>query len=64
MSTATENDLALLRLVSAREAAELLGYSVSQFDRLKLVEPVRVVENGHRRFRLADVLVLMEKEED
>ena len=57
--SATLDDLRLLR---PREAADLLGVSVRQLDRLidaGVVRPVRLSENGNRRIRLRDLRELV-----
>ena len=66
MRSQTLDDLRLLR---AREAADLLGLSVRQLDRLidaGVVSPIRLSENGNRRIRLRDLreLVANDHEEE
>ena len=61
--TTTEHPLDELRLVSAREAADALGYSVAQLDRIVAagaIKPIRLVAGGHRRFRISDIRQLVE----
>ena len=62
--SATLDDLRLLR---PREAADLLGVSVRQLDRLidaGVVRPVRLSENGNRRIRLRDLRELVANDEE
>ena len=55
-----------VQLVKSRRAAALLDISPRQLDRLveaKVLQPVRLTERGHRRFRMGDLLALQEKED-
>lgn len=54
-----------LRLLRPREAADLLGVSVRQIDRIVdagTLRPVRLLPGGNRRFRLADLAALVNDE--
>ena len=56
-----------VRLLRPREAADVLALSVRQLDRLVeagVVQPVRLVPNGNRRFRLRDLPALSEREDE
>jgi DNA-binding transcriptional MerR regulator len=60
----TQEDVRLLR---PREAADLLGVSVRQLDRLivaGVVRPIRLSENGNRRIRLRDLRELVVNDEE
>ena len=50
-----------VQLVNSRRAPALLDISPRQLDRLVAlgrIEPVRLTENGNRRFRVGDLLAL------
>ena len=54
-----------VRLLRPREAADLLGVSVRQIDRIVdagTLRPVRLLPGGNRRFRLADLAALVNDE--
>jgi len=58
----TTNTLDDVRLLRPREAAALLDISLRQVDRLVdagVLRPVRLVKNGNRRFRVADLAALV-----
>jgi DNA-binding transcriptional MerR regulator len=60
MATDVLDDVRLLR---PREAAEALGISIAQLDRLvqrEVLRPIRLTQNGNRRFRVADLRALVE----
>ena len=63
----TQPTLEKIQLLRSREAAELLAVSIAQFDRLVergLLHPIRLTENGHRRFRASDIAALIDNHEE